>query len=110
MTQLNGSIPIRDLDLSTRAMRALLDEEGLVVVDDVRRLTDAELLALPNFGRKCLKELRGIIGPRVKIHELPAVQTVTIQVFPDLVLTWEPKTGVWEDKVGNHFNLWRVNR
>jgi hypothetical protein len=107
---LNGSIPLRYLNLSVRTMNPLLGEDGLVVVDDVRRLTDAELLCIPNFGRKALRELRAAIGPHVDVPELPPVQTVVNKEPPSVHLTWQPQTGLWRDNLGNDFNLWRVNR
>jgi hypothetical protein len=110
MKPLNGSIPIKDLKLNSWGLNALLAEENLVVVDDVRRLTDAELLRLPSFGRKSLRELRELIGPHIDVPELQPVQTVIIKEPPSLTLTWQPQTGLWLDKLGNSFNLWRVGR
>lgn len=49
---------LSSLNLPTRLRRLIA--EGCVTVNDVRRLTEAELLRLPNFGRRSLADLKAL--------------------------------------------------
>lgn len=51
---------IEDMPLSFRT-RACLRHEGMRTVGNIRRMTDWDLSRIPNFGRKSLYELRGVI-------------------------------------------------
>ncbi len=48
---------IDELELSTRVHRALWNDEK-DTVEKIRACSDAELLRMPNFGRKSLRELK----------------------------------------------------
>jgi hypothetical protein len=49
-------------DLSLRTQTAL-EWGGIHTLDHLRQLSDQELLRLPGFGRKSLREIRAMIGP-----------------------------------------------
>ena len=51
------SVKVTDLNLSVRSTNSLLMGE-IYTVSDILALTDAELLKLPNLGRKSLSEIR----------------------------------------------------
>jgi DNA-directed RNA polymerase alpha subunit len=53
-------IRVDKLDLPVRIANALRDE-NLETLDDVCKYREAELLRIPNFGRKSLNELKGIL-------------------------------------------------
>ena len=53
-------ILIDRLELSVRIANALRNE-NLETLDDVCKYSEAELLRIPNFGRKSLNELKGIL-------------------------------------------------
>jgi DNA-directed RNA polymerase alpha subunit len=53
-------ILIDKLELSVRIANALRNE-NLETLDDVCKYREAELLRIPNFGRKSLNELKGIL-------------------------------------------------
>lgn len=57
-TTVNPSIT----DLNVRTQTALRND-GIYTLDDLRRLSDQELLRMPNLGRKSLNEIRALIGP-----------------------------------------------
>ena len=48
---------IEELMLSARTYNAL-ERAGVVFIDDLREMSDEELLALPHFNEKCLAEVR----------------------------------------------------
>jgi DNA-directed RNA polymerase alpha subunit len=52
--------------MTVRLANALIDEareeNGCKTVGDLRRVDDRVLLRIPNFGKKSLAELRGLIG------------------------------------------------
>ena len=48
---------IEELMLSTRTYNAL-ERAGVIFIDDLREMSDEELLALPHFNEKCLAEVR----------------------------------------------------
>ena len=48
---------IEELMLSSRTYNAL-ERAGVVFIDDLREMSDEELLALPHFNEKCLAEVR----------------------------------------------------
>jgi DNA-directed RNA polymerase subunit alpha len=50
------SLPISDLDLSVRASNCL-EAENVRTIGDLVRLSEAELLAMKNFGRTSLREV-----------------------------------------------------
>lgn len=49
---------LEDLPLTTRCYNSLTRAKGLTYLDEVEQLTTAELLRIPNFGRKSLDDLR----------------------------------------------------
>jgi len=51
------ALPISDLDLSVRASNCL-ESEGVRTIGDLVRLSEADLLALKNFGKTSLREVR----------------------------------------------------
>jgi hypothetical protein len=51
---------LADLPLSPRT-HCCLHNDGITTVGAVRGMTNRELMSIPNFGRKSLHELRGII-------------------------------------------------
>jgi hypothetical protein len=54
---------ITDFELSERTLRALQDI-GIVAISDLFRLSEADLLRLPNFGRKSLNQLKAALEER----------------------------------------------
>jgi DNA-directed RNA polymerase alpha subunit len=56
---LSDDTPLVDAGLTTRSYSVLCYHA--VTVGDVRKLNDAELLRLPNFGRKSLNEVKRLI-------------------------------------------------
>lgn len=54
-------IRIDDLELSVRSANCLKNEE-IVYVGDLVQKTEAELLRLPNFGRKSLNEIKSVLA------------------------------------------------
>jgi DNA-directed RNA polymerase alpha subunit len=54
------STPIRDVGLSIRTTHCL-ENGGINTLSEVDQMSVDDLLALPNFGRKSLNELRDII-------------------------------------------------
>jgi hypothetical protein len=46
-----------DLMLSVRPMNCLIND-GITTIDQLLNISDVELLKIPNFGHKCLKEVR----------------------------------------------------
>lgn len=70
--QSTGPIPFdnRDLDgvcLSVRTTNALYNS-GLKNADQLSRCRDSDLMQLPNFGKKCLAEVREAVGPERDPH------------------------------------------
>ncbi len=53
----NLKFPLDRCELSIRPSNCL-NQAGLKTVGDVMAMTDDELLAIPGFGRKCLREVR----------------------------------------------------
>jgi DNA-directed RNA polymerase alpha subunit len=53
-------IRVDELDLSVRIASALR-QEGVETLGDICKCSEAELLRYPNFGRKSLNELKGIL-------------------------------------------------
>lgn len=53
--------PLDQLDLSTRSINCFKNE-GLITIGDVIKLSEAELLRFPNFGRKGLIEVNEILS------------------------------------------------
>ncbi len=60
-TPLTDEWLIEDMPLTARC-RESLKNEGIFTVGSVRGKYDSELLRIPNFGRKCLHELRKSIA------------------------------------------------
>jgi hypothetical protein len=62
---LNGlnpsTIPLSRLELSVRTTNCLYNA-GLRTIGDVMAKSEQELMALPNFGRRSLKEVRELLG------------------------------------------------
>jgi hypothetical protein len=52
---------VEELELSVRTAVAL-DRAGLRTLGELCRMSDADLLGLPNFGRKSLNEIKEILG------------------------------------------------
>jgi DNA-directed RNA polymerase alpha subunit len=59
--QASGGTSVDELPLSERTATALR-AGNIKTVQQIRLMTNAELLALPNFGRKSLNELREIVS------------------------------------------------
>lgn len=53
--------PVAELELSSRADNCL-NNEGLKTVGEVMAKSDGELLRIPNFGKKSLRELKQAIA------------------------------------------------
>lgn len=54
--------PIRNSGLTGLGLTALIDS-GIEFIEDAQRLSDAELLRIPCFGRKALNALRELENP-----------------------------------------------
>ncbi len=54
-------IPISRLELSVRTANCL-HNAGLRTVGDIMAKSEKELMAIPNFGRRCLREVKEILG------------------------------------------------
>jgi len=52
---------LSELELDTRSYNALMGERNIKFVGDVVRLSDAELLRIPNLGRRSLNDIRAKI-------------------------------------------------
>lgn len=48
---------IEQLDFSVRTMNCLR-REGIATVGELVKHTESDLMAIPNFGRKCLQEVK----------------------------------------------------
>ena len=70
--KLSNSTPVFDLPVSIQ-IRNILIKAGFKTVGQVRRLTDAELLALPNLGRKSFNDLKEAITNRIENTAINAV-------------------------------------
>ena len=55
------ALPISDLDLSVRAGNCL-EAENIKTIGDLVRLTEADLLAMKNFGKTSLREVEQKLG------------------------------------------------
>jgi DNA-directed RNA polymerase subunit alpha len=51
-----------ELDLSIRTTNSLKNATSVQYIGDLVQKTDAELLRLPNFGRKSLNEIKEVLG------------------------------------------------
>ena len=62
---LNGlnpsTIPLSQLELSVRATNCLYNA-GLRTIGDVMAKSERELMAIPHFGQRCLREVKEILG------------------------------------------------
>ena len=56
----SGQIQVNTLEMSTRSAKALKNE-GLKTLEDLCRYTESDLLRIPNFGRRSLNEVKGIL-------------------------------------------------
>jgi len=54
-------IPLNDLELSCRAENCFRNE-GLETAGEIADMSDRELLRVPNFGKKSLKEVRELLA------------------------------------------------
>jgi Bacterial RNA polymerase, alpha chain C terminal domain len=54
------ALPVRALGLSSRALRALIND-NLAFVGQIVEKTETELLGIPNFGQKSLNEVKMIL-------------------------------------------------
>lgn len=52
-----------DMRMSTRLQNCLI-YEGIYTLEDAAKLTEAELLAIPNLGRRCLNEIKALLAER----------------------------------------------
>ena len=59
--QLFDDTTVKDLELSARAENCL-HNEGLKTIGEVSAKSDGDLLRIPNFGRKSLRELKEAIA------------------------------------------------
>lgn len=67
-TQIECETPIAELGLSERVLN-FLDREGIITVGALEACTAEELLSIPNFGQKCLDEVKAClakVGRRLK--------------------------------------------
>jgi hypothetical protein len=62
-SSLDLATPVEDLELSTRATNALLND-GVRTLGDLRGKTDAELLLIPNLGRGSVREIAAALVKR----------------------------------------------
>jgi hypothetical protein len=53
--------PVPSLELSTRLYNTLMNDR-LYTIGDVVECSSKELLRVPNFGRKCLEEIEGVLS------------------------------------------------
>jgi hypothetical protein len=56
-----STIPLSRLELSVRTTNCLYNA-GLHTIGDIMAKSDSELIAIPNFGRRCLREVKEILG------------------------------------------------
>jgi hypothetical protein len=56
-----GSILVEELEFSVRAAHCL-ENQGIRTVADLATMTEAELMRIPNFGRRTLGEVKEILG------------------------------------------------
>ena len=61
VAELFDDTPVKDLELSTRTAHCL-HNEGLKTVGEVMAKRDGELLRIPNFGQKSLRELKQVLA------------------------------------------------
>ena len=59
--------PLDSIDMSTRS-RGCLGAVGCKTAGDARMKSDAELLRIPNFGAKSLREVRALTGSPAPHH------------------------------------------
>ena len=55
-------IRMEDLDLSARCAGVLIRGEGLKTLGQLCRYTEADLMRLPNFGRRSLNEIKEVLN------------------------------------------------
>ena len=56
-----STIPISHLEFSIRTQNCLYSA-GLRTIGDIMAKSEKELMAIPNFGRRCLREVKEILG------------------------------------------------
>ena len=56
-----GSVLVEELELSVRAANCL-KTEGICTVAHLAMMTEAELMRMPNFGRRTLSEVKEILA------------------------------------------------
>jgi hypothetical protein len=61
--ELDLATPVKDLELSTRATNALIND-GVLTLQDLVAKTDSELLLIPNLGRGSLAEIKAALVKR----------------------------------------------
>jgi hypothetical protein len=75
--------PIDALELNARAY-ACLHNDCIDTVEQLRTISDAELLRIPNFGRKSLEEVKKCIARWERLDKAPVVPPVLPQPDPHL--------------------------
>ncbi len=64
------SLPVYELELSTRAMNCLKNED-IQYIGELIQQTNRQMLRMPNFGKKSLKELKDALqGTTVNNYDL----------------------------------------
>lgn len=56
-----STIPLSRLELSVRTTNCLYNA-GFRTIGDIMAKSDSELLVIPNFGRRCLREVKELLG------------------------------------------------
>lgn len=64
---LDDDLPVSEIGLGSRAFYSLMNE-GCRTVADVAALTDADIVCIPNSGRKTLEEIRRFVAYRPKLE------------------------------------------
>src|ERR1700730_14245074 len=74
--ELPDDTPVENVRFATRIRKAL-HAAGMKTIGDVREVSDAALLSLPDFGSGSLSYLRGVLGPPTTDGVRPKIKKPT---------------------------------
>ena len=80
-------------ELGTRIVTALY-MSGITTTEQIKITSDAELMRIPNFGRKCLTEIRRVCSPHSEQEKEKIERNINKSIEPIVAsyvaTTWQP--------------------